>query len=234
MEVIKSYLQGLLDTVTKYDKTVSDDAVAPMLEAHIVLALFLQKQTMTRKWERLCVLQKNIAQLYKWMVSVFPCTAVRFNPSTTSTQVETMGDALEVKLCKPILNYCIVTTRRIKSTCYHHFPVKLLHKNTTYFLKMSDRHLLYKSPKIKRNNRPLGTYLKDINGIYFLISANGTIMSIPALEDTISELPYFQTTQIHGYDNRLLTHSLDKLEPYAMLDIFCAVHNARTKRPPNG
>ena len=49
MEVIKSYLQGLLDTVTKYDKTVSDDAVAPMLEAHIVLALFLQKQTMTRK-----------------------------------------------------------------------------------------------------------------------------------------------------------------------------------------
>ena len=150
------------------------------------------------------------------------------------TQVETMGDALEVKLCKPILNYCIVTTRRIKSTCYHHFPVKLLHKNTTYFLKMSDRHLLYKSPKIKRNNRPLATYLKDINGIYFLISANGTIMSIPVLEDIISELPYFQTTQIHGYDNRLLTHSLDKLEPYAMLDIFCAVHNARTKRPPNG
>ena len=69
MEVIKSYLQGLLDTVTKYDKTVSDDAVAPMLEAHIVLALFLQKQTMTCKWERLCFIQK-ILYSYKngWLV----------------------------------------------------------------------------------------------------------------------------------------------------------------------
>ena len=69
VEVIKSSLQGLLDTVTKYDKTVSDDAVAPMLEAHIVLALFLQKQTMTCKWERLCFIQK-ILYSYKngWLV----------------------------------------------------------------------------------------------------------------------------------------------------------------------
>ena len=168
------------------------------------------------------------------MVSVFPSNAAHFVHQRPGTQVETMGDALEVKLCKPILNYCIVTTKRIKSTCYHHFPVKLLHKNTTYFLKISDRQLLYKSQKIKCNNRPLTTYLKDINCIYFLISANGTIMPIPVLEDTISELPYFQATQIHGYDNRLLTDSLDKLEPYTMLELFSDLHNAGNKRPPNG
>ena len=46
------------------------------------------------------------------------------------------------------------------------------------------------------------------------------------LEDTISELPYFQTTQIHGYDDRLLIHSSDKLEPYTMLEIFFDVHDA--------
>ena len=177
---------------------------------------------------------KNIVQLQKWMVSVFPSNAAHFVHQRPGTQMETMGDALEVKLCKPILNYCIVTTKRIKSTCYHHFPVKLLHKNTTYFLKIFDRQLLYKSQKIKCNNRPLATYLKDINCIYFLISANGTIMPMPVLEDTISELPYFQATQIHGYDNRLLTDSLDKLEPYTMLELFSDLHNAGNKRPPNG
>ena len=46
------------------------------------------------------------------------------------------------------------------------------------------------------------------------------------LEDTISELPYFQTTRIHGYDDRLLIHSPDKLEPYTMLEIFSDVHDA--------
>ena len=41
VEAIKRFLQGLLDIVTKYAKTVSDDVVAPMLEAHNVQTLFL-------------------------------------------------------------------------------------------------------------------------------------------------------------------------------------------------
>ena len=43
VEVIKSFLLGLLDIVTKYAKTVSDDVVAPMLETYIVQAIFLQR-----------------------------------------------------------------------------------------------------------------------------------------------------------------------------------------------
>ena len=80
--------------------------------------------------------------------------------------------------------------------------------------------------KIKCINRPLATYRKDTNGTYFLISANGTITPMPVLEDTISELPYFQTTRIHGYDDQLLTHSSDRLEPWTMLEIFSNVHDA--------
>ena len=179
VEIIKDFLQGLLDIVTKYGKkTVSDDVVAPMLEAHIVQTLFLQKQTMAREWERLCFLQGEITQLQKWMVSVFPSTATHFVHQRPGTQVETMGDVLEVKLCKPILNYCIVTTRWIKSTCYHHFLVKLPYKNTNYFLKILDRHLLSKSPKIKCSNRPLVTCFKDINGTNFLISVNDTVTPV--------------------------------------------------------
>ena len=49
---------------------------------------------------------------------------------------------------------------------------------------------------------------------------------MPVLEDTISELPYFQTTQIYGCDGRLLTHSSNKLEPFTALDIFSDVHDA--------
>ena len=41
-----------------------------------------------------------------------------------------------------------------------------------------------------------------------------------------SELPYFQKTRIHGYDDRLLTHSPDKLKPYTMLEIFSDVRDA--------
>ena len=158
------------------------------------------------------------------MVSVFPSTTAHFVHQQPGTQVEAIGDALEVKLYKPILNYRIVTTRRIKSTCYHHFPFKLPYRNTTYFSKISDRNLLY--PKIKCINRPQATYFKDINGIYLLISANGTIRPMPVLEDTISELPYFQTLRIHGYNDRLLTHSPNKLEPYTMLEIFSDVYDA--------
>ena len=178
-------------------------------------------------WERLCFLQREIKQLQKWMVSVFPSTAAHFVHQRPGTQVETMGDSLEVKLCKPFLNYRIETTRQIKSTCYHYFPVKLPYKNTTYFLKISDRHLHSKSPKMKCSNRPFVTYLKDIKGTYFFISANGTVTSVPILGDTTSELPAFQTTPIYGYDNRLVTHSSDKLDkPYTMLEIFLNVHNA--------
>ena len=157
MEVINSFLQGLLHIVTKYAKTVSDDVVASMFEAHIVQTLFVPKQTMARECERLYFLPREITQLQKWMVGVFQSTVTHFVHQQPSTQVETMGDALEVKLCKPFLNYRIVTIRWIKSTCYHHFSVKLYYKNTIYFLKISDRHLLYKSPKIKCRNRPLIT-----------------------------------------------------------------------------
>ena len=128
------------------------------------------------------------------MVSVFAANAAHFAHQQPGAQVEAIGDALTVKLCKPILNYCIVMTRRIKSTCYHHFPIKLPYRNTIFFLKIYDRHLLHKSPETKCINRPLATYLKDINGTYFLISANGTITPMPVLEDKTSELPYFQTT----------------------------------------
>ena len=180
---------------------------------------------MAREWEHLCFLQREITQLQRRMVSVFPSTPAHFVHEQPGTQVEAIGDALQVKLCKPILNYCIVTTRRIKSTCYHHLPIKLPYRNATYFLKISDLHLLYRSSKIKFISRPLPTYLKDINDTYFLISANGTITPM-VLEDTISELPYFQTTRIHGYDDRLLIHSPDKLKPYTMLEIFSDVHDA--------
>ena len=128
VEVIKSFLQGLLDIVIKYIKTVSDDVVAPMLEAHIVQKLFLQKQTIACEWERLCFLQREITQSQKWMVSVFLSTVAHFVHQQPVTQVETMCSELEVKLWKPVLNYCIVTTKRIKSTCYHQFPVKLPYK----------------------------------------------------------------------------------------------------------
>ena len=56
VEVIKNFLHGLPDIVTRQTKTVSDDVVAPMLESHIVQTLFLQKQSMARQWERLCFL----------------------------------------------------------------------------------------------------------------------------------------------------------------------------------
>ena len=159
------------------------------------------------------------------MVSVFPSTAAHFVRQQLGTQLETMDDALEVKLCKPVFNYRTVTTRRIKSTCYHHFPVKLPYKNTAYFLKISDRHLLHNGPKIKCNNRPFGDYLKDTNGTYFLISVNGTVTPMPVSDDIISELPYFQATRIHGHDDRLLTHTPDKLEPYTELEFFSDVHD---------
>ena len=57
---------------------------------------------MAREWERLCFLQREVTRLQKWMVSVFPPTAAHFGHQQPCTQVEAIGNALEVKLCKPI------------------------------------------------------------------------------------------------------------------------------------
>ena len=57
---------------------------------------------MAREWERLCFLQREVTQLQKWMVSVFPPTAAHFGHQQPCTQVEAIGNTLEVKLCKPI------------------------------------------------------------------------------------------------------------------------------------
>ena len=78
---------------------------------------------MAREVECLCFMQREITQLQKWMVSVFPSTAAHFIHQQKGTQVEPVHDALEVKLCKPILNYFIITVGQIKSTYYRHFPV---------------------------------------------------------------------------------------------------------------
>ena len=50
VEVMRNFLPGLLDIVSRYTKTVSDDVVAPMLEAYILKTLFLQKQTIAHEW----------------------------------------------------------------------------------------------------------------------------------------------------------------------------------------
>ena len=63
VEGIKTFLQGLLDIVTKHTLKVLYNLVAPMLEAHIVETLFLQKQNMPRECERLSFLQREITQL---------------------------------------------------------------------------------------------------------------------------------------------------------------------------
>ena len=63
--VIRSFLQGLLNIITKYAKTVSGDAVAPILEVHIAQILFLQKQINSQEWECLCFLQSEVTQLEK-------------------------------------------------------------------------------------------------------------------------------------------------------------------------
>ena len=62
-----------------------------MLELHSVQTLFLQKRTMARECESLCFLQREITQLQKWMVNVFPSTATEFVHQRPGTQVETMA-----------------------------------------------------------------------------------------------------------------------------------------------
>ena len=67
------------------------------------------------------------------MASVFQSIAAHFAHQQPGTEVETMGDKLGVKLCKPMWNYHIVTTRWIKSTRYQNFPVILPYKNMTFW-----------------------------------------------------------------------------------------------------
>ena len=43
---------------------------------------------------------------------------------------------LKLNFANHVLHYRIVTTRRIKCTCCHHFPVKLSYKSASYFLKI--------------------------------------------------------------------------------------------------
>ena len=102
----------MLNIVSKYAKTVLDNVVLPLLEGHIVQTLILQTKIGLENGSKVQArLQSEVTQLQKWMVRVFPSTAAHFVHQQKGTQVEKMGDALEVKLCKPILNYHIVHMR---------------------------------------------------------------------------------------------------------------------------
>ena len=69
---------------------------------------------MARKWERSCFLKREVTQLQKWMVSVFPSTPAHVVHQQPGTHVETMGDVLEVKLCKTLeLPHCHHQTNQI-------------------------------------------------------------------------------------------------------------------------
>ena len=123
VEVVRRFLQCLIDLVTKYAETVLDDVVTLRLEGHIVQTWFLQKQTIAPEWECLCFLQLEITQLQKWMVSDFPSTAKH---QWKVAQVEIISNTLEGKLYKLILNYCIITRTQVKSTCYRDVRVRIL------------------------------------------------------------------------------------------------------------
>ena len=87
--------------------------VLPLLEGHIVQTLILEAKIGLENGSKVQArLQSEVTQLQKWMVRVFPSTAAHFVHQQKGIQAEKMGVALEVKLCKPILNYRIVHSNK--------------------------------------------------------------------------------------------------------------------------
>ena len=185
-----------------------------------------QKQLMTREWERICFMQREITKIQHWMISTFPSTSGRWVHQESGVTIDNAGDGLLVSKCSTITDYRIVFSKKIGNACYLNFPVTRPYSNETFFLRTADKHLVALSPTIKCKDRPKQTYLKDKYGIFHLITADGHISKVRPKTDTDHESNGIHLKLIRGYDSRLLHKSPPKLEPYAMLDIFTYVHDA--------
>ena len=220
-----NHLNHLSNVVKKYSEAVANDVVAPLLQAHIIQTIIIQKQQMAEEWEKACFLQGEITRIQRFMLEVYPQGAAKYIHQEPGITVHVAGDALEVTQCLPVQNYSIHFNRSYENVCYQDFPVKLLGESKFRFFRTSDRQLVMKSAKIPCSKRTPRTYIKDVNGKYHMILANGTILCASIKKETV----HTTTTkfkQLLGYSEKLLSKHPKPLDPYSMLNIFTDIQDA--------
>ena len=222
-----AFLRDRRHAVSEYGQKVSAAGVAPMLEAHIIRTIMMERQAMTREWERLCFVQREIKRIQHWMIATFPGNSAEWVHQQQGIRVKPVGDGLEVMSCTSITNFTLRLDRRFGGKCYQDFPVRRGRLNRTYFLRLSDRQLLRISPEIECGDRPERTYIRSHTGEYYEVFADGTSYPVNISTDAIKE-SIVRLKPIRGYDVRLLKHQPSHLDPYTMMQVLSYVHDAVT------
>ena len=220
---INHYLRRI---ITKYARQVGTDAIAPILEAHIVRNILLEKQRIAQEWQRGCFLQQEITRLQHWIITTFPSSASRWIHPEAGVIIHPVGDALQLHQCLKVSQYSIILSRKINNTCYTDFPIQRSGTNETRFLRLSDRQMVHLSPKINCSHRPQHTFIRDVHGEFYMVMSNGSYSLVTPEKTTPFQTTHFTLKPIRGYDYRTIYQPPKILEPYTALSLFSTMHDA--------
>ena len=193
------------------------------MDAHIAVALEMQRSTMIRSWEQMCHQQGEMDRITTWMRSRFPESSAPWVHSKRGHKVQVAGDGLLISKCTPVFAYYVLWNRTIGSTCFSSFPVHINSNLSQIFLNLADRELTPFSTIIDCNKHPNNTIIEDINGKLWSTSANGTCFLEKA--NTSSPLhPKYKFPIIRGFNAKLAREQEVSLPRHSMLQIITASH----------
>ena len=90
---------------TQFQKQAKPNIHTDLLEAHITVALEMQRTTLIRSWESICAQEGQIGHIKQWMISQFPGSSAEWVHPDRGYKVEIAGEDLIISKCTPIYNY---------------------------------------------------------------------------------------------------------------------------------
>ena len=122
---------------TKYLRQAKPSLTTDLVEAHITVALEIQRANTIQSWERICKQEGEIGQIKRWMISRLPDSSAEWVHLQRGHAIEIAEDGLIISKCTPVYIYQINWNRTFHGICYRNFPVQIYLNTSTFFFKFS-------------------------------------------------------------------------------------------------
>ena len=184
MQKEKKQIEEFEKLAKNYAKKSKDDQQL-LLEAHLAATVDLTFSHFRAIWHQICKINKKNKKYQAWATRSFPQSARALRSDEPGVVMKSVGDAMVMYRCRPVLNYEVSWNREHNGKCALHFPVWIPNENTTQFLRIEDRNLLPTSRTIMCKNRPRHTVIIVKNGKAYHIGQEGDVERVKDLKGRI-------------------------------------------------
>ena len=196
-----------------------------LLQAHIEVVLEMHRKNMINTWDQLCKDHNRLLQFQHWMIRNFPDSSVNWVIDNPGYFIEVIGDAILLSKCKVITRYELFWNRSLSELCFKEIPVRIWDTNTTKLLQLVNRRIQLHGTVLNCSTRPNSTFLTDINGQLWHLSANGTYELFP-LKQLFSHVKSldFTLVKLRGLNSNFVRPKRHQLDRSSLLDLVSANH----------